>query len=143
MSEEELKDAQFMKIENEERPATCPECGAPGVWCTCYQSAPLGKLLDQLEACGFRCEAGPLENHLAFIELRRWEREGDLYSTKPCRPCTKPAEYMIYSPKFPNDPTYSCEEHLGLMVEEGDNVVTTGVLPQGASCCFASRGCSF
>lgn len=30
----------------------------------------LPEILEQLEACGYRCEAGPLENNLAFIALK-------------------------------------------------------------------------
>lgn len=28
------------------------------------------ELIKQLEACGYTCEAGPLENHIAFIQLK-------------------------------------------------------------------------
>lgn len=30
----------------------------------------LRKIVEQLEACGFECEAGPLENNVAFIALK-------------------------------------------------------------------------
>jgi hypothetical protein len=30
----------------------------------------LKEIVEQLESCGFTCEAGPLENHVAFIDLK-------------------------------------------------------------------------
>lgn len=36
-----------------------------------FADAGLSELIRQLESCGYRCEAGPLENNLAYIELRR------------------------------------------------------------------------
>ena len=30
----------------------------------------LKEIVEQLELCGFECEAGPLENNVAFIELK-------------------------------------------------------------------------
>jgi hypothetical protein len=36
-----------------------------------YATASLSEIVDQLAACSYRCEAGPLELNLAFIELRR------------------------------------------------------------------------
>jgi len=52
-----------------------------------------------------------------------------------CPPCGKPAEYIILSPDAPLEPTYSCEEHLGLMSSESDHI-HTGDIPVGATCCF-------
>lgn len=31
----------------------------------------LKEIVEQLEACGFECEAGPLENNTAFVELKK------------------------------------------------------------------------
>jgi len=30
----------------------------------------LKEIIKQLESCGFTCEAGPLENNTAFLELK-------------------------------------------------------------------------
>lgn len=32
----------------------------------------LREIVQQLEMCGFTCEAGPLENNAAFLALERW-----------------------------------------------------------------------
>lgn len=31
----------------------------------------LSEIVDQLESCGYTCEAGPLSHNVAFIELKR------------------------------------------------------------------------
>lgn len=41
----------------------------------------LKEIVEQLEKCGFECEAGPLENNTAFVELKEpaeLEEEKDL-----------------------------------------------------------------
>ena len=40
-----------------------------------FSTASLAELVEQIEACGYRCEAGPLENNLAFIELKERVKE--------------------------------------------------------------------
>ncbi|MED4411023.1 MULTISPECIES: hypothetical protein [Bacillus subtilis group] len=35
----------------------------------------LSEIVDQLKACGFECEAGPLENNVAFVELEKIAKE--------------------------------------------------------------------
>lgn len=35
-----------------------------------YKNAPLSAIVKQLEFCHFQCEGGPLENNVAFIELK-------------------------------------------------------------------------
>lgn len=35
----------------------------------------LRQIVDQLRACQYRCEAGPLEHNTAFMELERRARE--------------------------------------------------------------------
>lgn len=135
---------------SEERPETCKTCGAPVVWCTCPHSGyfkiipidpnifSVGSLADivkQLEFCSYRCEAGPLESNLAFIELKRraameQPESGEIN-------CTRPAEFMIYSPEYPLDPSYSCAAHLADMVEDGDVVRNTDI-PVGQSCCLVA-----
>jgi hypothetical protein len=36
-----------------------------------FLTASLADIVQQLESCGYRCEAGPLELNIAFIELKR------------------------------------------------------------------------
>lgn len=36
-----------------------------------YRDVSLSEIVEQLEWCGYRCEAGSLERNLAFIELKR------------------------------------------------------------------------
>lgn len=36
-----------------------------------FADAGMDELIRQLESCGYRCEAGALENNLAYIELKR------------------------------------------------------------------------
>ena len=36
-----------------------------------FATVSLAEVVEQLELCKYRSEAGPLENNLAFIELRR------------------------------------------------------------------------
>ncbi|MEC1351687.1 hypothetical protein [Bacillus licheniformis] len=35
----------------------------------------LSEIVDQLMGCGFECEAGPLENNVAFVELEKIAKE--------------------------------------------------------------------
>jgi hypothetical protein len=35
----------------------------------------LKEIIKQLESCGYTCEAGPLENNVAFIELKSLTEE--------------------------------------------------------------------
>lgn len=37
----------------------------------CFATADLLEIVEQLRACEYRCEAGPLVNNLAFMELER------------------------------------------------------------------------
>ncbi|MCY8345038.1 hypothetical protein MOC74_06080 [Bacillus haynesii] len=32
----------------------------------------LNKIVQQLKGCGFECEAGPLENNVAYIQLEKF-----------------------------------------------------------------------
>lgn len=48
----------------------------PVTWARLYPPADLAKvetadLLKEIEACGFECEAGPLERHVSWQELKR------------------------------------------------------------------------
>jgi len=36
-----------------------------------FATATMAEIVDQLELCGYRCEAGALERNIAFIELKR------------------------------------------------------------------------
>lgn len=36
-----------------------------------FATSTLAEIVQQLTDCGYRCEAGPLELNLAFMELRR------------------------------------------------------------------------
>lgn len=35
----------------------------------------LAEIVEQLKSCNYECEAGPLENNVAFIELVRLSKE--------------------------------------------------------------------
>lgn len=37
----------------------------------------LKEIVEQLESCGYECEAGPLSNNTAFIELKERAAEED------------------------------------------------------------------
>jgi hypothetical protein len=38
----------------------------------------LQEIVDQLKGCGFTCEAGPLENNVAFIALEELARKEEI-----------------------------------------------------------------
>lgn len=42
----------------------------------------LSELLDQLESCGYRCEAGGLSLNIAWIELRRRAKEEETIASR-------------------------------------------------------------
>ncbi len=41
----------------------------------------LNEIVEQLERCGFECEAGPLENNTAFIALKELAESEDFLTT--------------------------------------------------------------
>jgi len=44
-----------------------------------FSTASMAEILDQLDSCDYRCEAGPLRLNLAYMELKRrpWELQED------------------------------------------------------------------
>jgi len=46
-------------------------CNCKQVKETGYEGVTLEGIVEQLISCNYECEAGPLENNLAFIELKR------------------------------------------------------------------------
>lgn len=55
---------------NEGKPTTGYFFIAP-IFSNPYATASLDEIVAQLRSCSYRCEAGPLELNLAFIELMR------------------------------------------------------------------------
>lgn len=39
----------------------------------------ISEIVEQLETCGYKCEAGPLENNVAFLELKQKAEDLDLF----------------------------------------------------------------
>jgi hypothetical protein len=48
--------------------------------------------------------------------------------------CGTPAEFKLYLPESPLDPTFSCRDHLADMVEDGDIVIRDFL--EDEDCCF-------
>lgn len=46
-----------------------------------FEGASLAEIVQQLESCGYRCEAGQLQYNLAFIELKK-RAESETFQAK-------------------------------------------------------------
>jgi hypothetical protein len=139
---------------SDERPETCPKCHAPVVWCACeeenvpiirgyyFVNGPIGnvyldtsllEIVEQLESCSYRCEAGPLSLNLAFQELKRRAIEEKPLTSEGG--CTKKARFRIlylvngYS-------TYACADHLTRMTSGDDRVSVSDIQDNEEICCF-------
>lgn len=99
-----------------------------------YRTASLREIVEQLERCDYRCEAGPLRLNLAFQELKRRAEEQERTDSLTTD-CGKKAEFMLFDPAQPLEPIYSCGKHLGEMMVDGW-IVTTGDLPTVECCCY-------
>jgi hypothetical protein len=98
-----------------------------------FGDASLLEIVEQLESCSYRCEAGPLVLNLAFQELRRRAAATSLTSSGGC---VQKAEYTLGVHGSSQDFTYACSEHLAEMLEPGVTVVSTEGIPDGEVCCF-------
>jgi len=68
-----------VKTESEERPETCPKCGAPVVWCTCTRKESIS-LADQPTADLIKEAAQPClkaGDRVRVLETTVWYRAGD------------------------------------------------------------------
>lgn len=63
----------------------------------------LKQIVEQLESCNFECEAGPLENNVAFIELKRMAE----FESKIEELAEQLAPYMKNATNSPIKPTFS------------------------------------
>lgn len=86
------------------------------------------EIIEQIESCAYECEAGTLENNLAWVELRQMAGlDGG---------CQKPAVWTIYTDE-PSD-TLSCAQHLPLMLPSIRVGYVIDPNDKGGKCCFVS-----
>lgn len=90
----------------------------------------LSEIVDQLKACGFECEAGPLVNNVAFIELKKIANKGAGFGTAlfllkkgykiARRGWNGKGMFLYYVPanSYPAQ-TKAAKEHFGDMVDYG------------------------
>nr|WP_306292000.1 DUF2829 domain-containing protein [Bacillus sonorensis] len=90
----------------------------------------LNEIVDQLKDCGFECEAGPLENNVAFVELEKIATKGMEFGTAlfllkkgykvARRGWNGKGMFLYYVPanSYPAQ-TEAAKEHFGDMVDYG------------------------
>lgn len=87
------------------------------------------EIVKEIEKCGFECEAGPITNNLAFIELKNIARQTEELLT-PMQPFIRIGDDNCTRAYCPN-----CENALVSIAysESGDNF--SGKLEQYCACC--------
>ncbi len=88
------------------------------------------EIIEQIESCTYQCEAGTLENNLAWVELRQMAGldEG----------CQQLAMWAVYSDELESD-TLSCSQHLSLMLPGIEAQFVIAPNDRGGKCCFIKQ----